>query len=364
MLRRDLNRLLGQHRSTQRHIPRGHDDKDRRGRGPRGLHRTGFAVGDRLHRELQRALARRDPQWGDLLHPERGPGPDRSLEMSPQCSPAPWQPGLSTTSSGSDHPINLAARTRSAQPTAQIDRYADSTLTLRPDQSVGPGHRCGAHLKFTDLVSKDIGPPHPNAFHGIATLVRDLHNDSGPPLSQNDLLGFRRAAFQLQPLRVDRWAPPGPEHRRIAKNESPFIFGYRTVIEAEPHFHGPVGARYTSFVDIMKKPVTVAGVVINAGKINPANKFLSDDLTPLYIYPVIAAVDIPIIHPEYLFLKGRRTRTVDTTFFSNVLVSPVRKRIVTDVSVLELKNPLNFRSPLGTSFLRISMRVTTPGDSA
>ena len=35
-----------------------------------------------------------------------------------------------------------------------------------------------------------------------------------------------------------------------------------------------------------------------------------------------------------------------------------------DVSVLELKNPLTLRSPLGASSLRIFTRVITPGDNA
>ena len=42
------------------------------------LHRTGIAPGERLHRELHRAAARRVPEWRDLLHSEKGPGSDRS----------------------------------------------------------------------------------------------------------------------------------------------------------------------------------------------------------------------------------------------------------------------------------------------
>ena len=37
-------------------------------------------------------------------------------------------------------PINLAVRLRYAPPTAQIDRYIGSSLTLRLDQSVGADH--------------------------------------------------------------------------------------------------------------------------------------------------------------------------------------------------------------------------------
>lgn len=128
--------------------------------------------------------------------------------------------------------------------------------------------------------------------------------------------------------------------------------------------HGVLGARYTSFVGIMKKPATVAGAVINAGKMNLKAGDISPVPGPLYIYPVITAADSPITHLMGLFLKGRRARTVETTRFSNVLVCPVEKRSVMDVSVLELKNPLTSRSPFGASFLRIFTRVITPGDNA
>ena len=53
---------------------RGRPAMDRRGRRPDRLHRTGFALGERLHRELQRTAARRAPERGDLLHPEGSPG--------------------------------------------------------------------------------------------------------------------------------------------------------------------------------------------------------------------------------------------------------------------------------------------------
>ena len=91
------------------------------GRGPDRLHRARFAVGERLHRELQRAAARRTPRWrlvdtlkeAQVLVESRrryynAVRPRSSLEYGPPAPeaiiPPSWSPGSATvrrpTSSG------------------------------------------------------------------------------------------------------------------------------------------------------------------------------------------------------------------------------------------------------------------------
>ena len=58
---------------------------DRSGRPPDRLHRAGFALGERLHRELQCSAARRAPERRDLLHPQVRR--DDQPETHPDCRP-------------------------------------------------------------------------------------------------------------------------------------------------------------------------------------------------------------------------------------------------------------------------------------
>ena len=120
---------------------------DHRSGSPDRFHRAWFTLGEWIHRELQRAAARRTPEWGDLLHPQRGPGSHRSLAAPLQCRTPTWQPGIPAAGTGNDHLAKLAARLRSAPPATQLGGETAHALTFKLDQSVGAGHRRSRHRR-------------------------------------------------------------------------------------------------------------------------------------------------------------------------------------------------------------------------
>src|SRR5262249_49197341 len=61
------------------------------------VHRTRFAMGERILRILQRQTPGRMPRWRDLLHPERGADRDRELARPLQHQATALRTWLSTT---------------------------------------------------------------------------------------------------------------------------------------------------------------------------------------------------------------------------------------------------------------------------
>ena len=69
---------------------------DRRGGRPDRLHRAGLALGERLHREFQRAAARRAPERGDLLQSQGSTGFSSNpggATTTPHARTAAWDTG-------------------------------------------------------------------------------------------------------------------------------------------------------------------------------------------------------------------------------------------------------------------------------
>jgi transposase InsO family protein len=77
---------------------------------------------------------------GDLLHPGRGPDPDRSLAAALQHRQAAQLAGLSTAGPGSGYAAMAALRFRFAPPTASHGAGGSLALTINTDHSVGAGH--------------------------------------------------------------------------------------------------------------------------------------------------------------------------------------------------------------------------------
>ena len=112
----------------------------RRGGEPDRLHRTRFALGERLHREFQCAAARRAPERGDILHSEGSPGSHRIVAVPLQRDPPTWQPGIPAAGTRDDRHAKLAARLRYAPPATQLGRETSYALTFDLDRSLGAGH--------------------------------------------------------------------------------------------------------------------------------------------------------------------------------------------------------------------------------
>lgn len=74
------------------------------------LHHARQPLGKRLLRELQRIDARRTLERRNLLHPSRGPNPDRSSAVALQHRQPAQLPGLSTAGSGSGDAAMAALR--------------------------------------------------------------------------------------------------------------------------------------------------------------------------------------------------------------------------------------------------------------
>ena len=119
------------------------------------FHRAWFTLGEWIHRELQRAAARRTPEWGDLLHPQRGPGSHRSLAAPLQCRTPTWQPGIPAAGTGNDHLAKLAARLRSAPPATQLGGETADALTFKLDQSVGAGQADSHQIRPMGILCSD-----------------------------------------------------------------------------------------------------------------------------------------------------------------------------------------------------------------
>ena len=104
------------------------------------LHRAGFALGERLHRVIQRPFPRRAARRRDLLFSEGGSSGHRAMASPLQHHPPAQQPGIPAPGSRNDRSAKLAVRLRSATPTIQLGGEATHALTFNLDQSLGADH--------------------------------------------------------------------------------------------------------------------------------------------------------------------------------------------------------------------------------
>src|SRR6202023_3361726 len=127
---------------------------DRRGRGKDRLHHPRQSVGERLHRELQRAPARRTAQWRDLLHPTRGTDHHRELATALQYGSPACLDRLSRTGPGGVRPrarrmAGCATPTRSAGH-APAGAAASTKLTFEPDHPPGADQSSEIYWRNTE----------------------------------------------------------------------------------------------------------------------------------------------------------------------------------------------------------------------
>ena len=105
------------------------------------LHRAGQPLGERLHRELQCALARRTPRRRDLLHAARGSDRHRELAAPLQRDSPACFAWLSRSGTGGVraelHRVAGCATPASSAGHAPAGAETGAKLTFQPDHSVG-----------------------------------------------------------------------------------------------------------------------------------------------------------------------------------------------------------------------------------
>src|SRR3954451_21525987 len=119
---------------------------DRISRREDRLYRTGQPLGERLHRKLQCASARRAAQRRDLLHAARSSNRHRELEEALQRDPSSRIARLQTARTGGVHARirRVAGFATSSGFAGHASATASLELTLRLDHSMWAAHLSSA----------------------------------------------------------------------------------------------------------------------------------------------------------------------------------------------------------------------------
>src|SRR6185295_8276889 len=150
------------------------------------LYRTRQSLGERLHRELQRASSRRTPRWRDLLLATRGADRHRELAASLQPRQAARGSRLQTSSTRGirARPRRVAGCATSNGSAGHASAQANLKLTFHLDYSVGADQAirgreasCFADdcpkLKF-DRLEMRVDPFATNCFQGAEQPIAPL----------------------------------------------------------------------------------------------------------------------------------------------------------------------------------------------